>query len=653
MSGLKLRISSVKTLASIILLVLATYFFNRCEDEKAQSRSYPQVRTNPVSGITSNGATFNAEIYSPGAELMTDHGFVWGTGNDPDLGDNNVRLGPGSPAGAYSAEIASSLSKDVEYTVKAFIQTTEHVVYGLPVKFKSLGSGAPVILNFEPESAEWMDTLIIKGKSFSWIKNENIVRLGENQCSVLKATDTSLSIIVSKDIAEIESVLSVEISGNKFNYTETTFKLIAPVIVDYFPKNASWGDTLILTGENFESTHTHNDITATINGFHANIINRAKESLSLIVPYDLITLENPIILKFNKLIVPVSENLTLKPPVISGFYPKEGTWEDKITIKGKFHPQRERNIITIGGIEAYILSNNTDSIVVLVSGALREHSNPVINISEPFTIASPETFKLLPPLIESITPLSGISGSLVVISGKYFDYLETVKFGSLNAPIEYNTGNLIQCRVPLPMDNGTVSITVTVGKQSTVYKDQFTVVNPVITNISPLTGTFNDEVIISGVNLVNTDNPLGVTFTDNGGYSAHWNAEIISASSTQLIVKVPLNLDSIPKRIELFTSYNIITSYSLNDFILSPPEIFSVTPAVFTTGQSLTITGKNFHPLVSGNEVTWGDYQLTIVSSAPDQIVVSVPGSIPAGLNRLCVKTGGYKRYSSELLQHN
>ena len=85
MSFLNLRNSSINTLASIFLFVLPVFLFNRCEEEKAQARSYPQIKTNPVSGITSNGATFNAEIYSPGAELMTDHGFVWGQGNDPDL----------------------------------------------------------------------------------------------------------------------------------------------------------------------------------------------------------------------------------------------------------------------------------------------------------------------------------------------------------------------------------------------------------------------------------------------------------------------------------------------------------------------------------------------------------------------------------------
>ena len=149
----KVRNSSIKATALIILFVFSAGLFNRCEEEKAKERSYPRVKTNPVTNITDKGATFNAEIYSPGSELIINHGFVWGEGDDPTLNNNKIMLGTGNPEGTYSAEIVSSLSKDVEYTVKAFVQTTEHVVYGLPVTFKSLGSGGPVINGFEPDSA--------------------------------------------------------------------------------------------------------------------------------------------------------------------------------------------------------------------------------------------------------------------------------------------------------------------------------------------------------------------------------------------------------------------------------------------------------------------------------------------------------------------
>ena len=65
----------------IILFGLTILLLNNCEDEKAQSRSYPQVRTNPVSGITSAGATFSAEIYALGTEQIINHGFVWDENN--------------------------------------------------------------------------------------------------------------------------------------------------------------------------------------------------------------------------------------------------------------------------------------------------------------------------------------------------------------------------------------------------------------------------------------------------------------------------------------------------------------------------------------------------------------------------------------------
>jgi hypothetical protein len=57
----------IKALACICLVIFPALFFSRCEDEDARPRTYPRVNTMPVSDITENGATFNAEIYSLGS----------------------------------------------------------------------------------------------------------------------------------------------------------------------------------------------------------------------------------------------------------------------------------------------------------------------------------------------------------------------------------------------------------------------------------------------------------------------------------------------------------------------------------------------------------------------------------------------------------
>jgi hypothetical protein len=134
----------------------------------------------PVTNITDEGATFNADLYSLGTEKITEYGFVWGCNIDPTI-YNDKRILPGIPSEicVFSTEIKTTLTEGLEYTVKPYIITEEHVVYGKPVTFTSLGSLAPEITGFEPDSARWNDTLIIRGKNFSWVSSSNLVRLNQ------------------------------------------------------------------------------------------------------------------------------------------------------------------------------------------------------------------------------------------------------------------------------------------------------------------------------------------------------------------------------------------------------------------------------------------------------------------------------------------
>ncbi|MBK8883747.1 MAG: IPT/TIG domain-containing protein [Bacteroidales bacterium] len=645
MLSFKVRNNRIKDLSLVLVFVFSALFLIRCEEDKAKERSYPRVRTNPVSGITSEGATFSAEIFSMGSESIINHGFVWSKFTYPDLTDNKILLGPSATPGTYSAVINASLSKDVEYTVKAFVQTSEHVVYGLPVTFKSLGSGGPSVTGFEPDSARWMDTLTVKGINFSWIASENVVRLNQTQCVTLNATDSTLKIIVNKDLADLKSLVSVEISGNPAVDLLDTFRLIPPVLHDYFPKQVRWGDTLTILGEDMQIGTSVNTISATIAGFSSKFTRKVKDTLKIIVPLEIVTVESVINIKINNLNIPFSQDLTLLPPVISSISPKEGTWLTLLTIKGKFHPTRERNIIKIGGVIASIVSNNKDSIRVYIPESLSKHDNPVVNSSSPFEVVSPDPFTLLPPLINSVAPLSGTSGSLVVLRGKYFGrYPETkVRFGTHEAYIFEFTDTYISCEVPENLPNGPIKITVTAGAQSTVYKDDYIVTNPIVRNVYPLSGTFNDQITIDGDNL----SPAHVYFYEE--LYGETEATIISNTATRIIVMVPVGIDSIPRKIDVHVA-SAHTVYP-EPFVLSPPEITSVSAPLFAPGQDITIHGRNFSPVFSNNQAYWGTSPLTVLSATPTEIVARIPLSMPRGINNVKVKSGGYLRSGPGLFE--
>jgi hypothetical protein len=627
----------------ILLFFVCTLLLSYCEEETSKPRSYPRVNSFPVSDISEGGATFNAELNSLGSEPIIQHGFVWGLYAELDIKrSDRILLGTVNKIGPFSTKVFSTFIKGKEYTVKPFVQTAEHIVYGIVNNFVSLGSDAPTITGYEPHSARWMDTLTIRGKNFSYVGLENVVKLDEVNCWVASSTDTTIVVTVNTELSALKSLLSVSLAGNIAVNMVDTFRLIAPVIEDFYPKQGRWNDTLRIIGKNMVNITSSNAVYATIGGNTCKVIEKGNELVLIKVPEEINTLENSLSIKINNLSFPVSEKFTLLSPQINSISPKLGTWGIILTIKGLFHPNTARNLITIGGVKADIISNNKDSIRVTVPQSLIEADNLVVNKTDPFTMVALDTFKLQPPYIESVSPLSGVSSSTVFISGIYlYNAFSTysVKFGSAEAQIASINETSIVCYVPKILVNGPVPVTVTVNSQSTVYKDEFVIENPVITNIYPLSATFNDEVTIEGNNFIPES---GSTYVSFDGISA----SIKTLTNTSIVVTVPVSIDSIPRVVKVTAGVN--AAISSQYFTLSPQEIYSVTPATIVGGEDITISGKNFNPEVARNQVFLDLSYLTIKTATNSQIVATVPQALSRGNLKIKVITGGYTRLSAQ-----
>ena len=631
--------NNLKALAFLVISGLSVYFLNYCTEDKEHARSYPRLKTNPVSGITGNGATFNGEIYSLGTEPILDHGFVWGHTDIPTLGINKTVLGPCSTAGPYSYDIVSSLAKDVEYTVWSFVQTADHIVYGTSVKFTSLGSGAPSITGFEPHSAAWNDTLRISGKNFSGNASQNIVKLNNIACNVLLATDTSIYAVVNPKVSDPENIVSVELAGNLARYSTDTFRLIPPVIKDYSPKKVLWGDTLLIKGEHFRTFISVPANKVSLGSFKCKVTGTVTDSsISAIVPDELNTKLSDLSMNINGLVIKASQQIELLPAYFT-ISPTTATWGSTVTLTGRFNNLLQRTSILFNSTAAEILTVGRSTIKIKVPSTLSDSKSLVFYNVDPFSVKAADTFRLADPVIYSFTPVSGPSGTIVTIKGKYFDMLSTaVRFGTEPAYISGRNDSVLVVIVPNGID-GQVRISVESRSATVVSSDYFDVTNPRISSISTFSGTFGDMVTITGRGFVS---PLGPTYVSFGGI----DAEIRSISGTSMVIAVPNTLDSIPRTIQL-TSGNV-TVYSALKFVLTPPQIVSVTSGGFVPGQDLTITGNGFNPIAALNYVYWDIYALTVKSSSPTEIIASWPQVLPTGSHGIKVTTGGYSCLSAQ-----
>lgn len=351
-------------LRNILLLFSLSIVFVNCDEDEVTRRDYPRLNTLPVSEITSEGAKFKAEIIFRGGFEVINYGFVWGENENPTKENSDrVIYSENIQSNEFSEIIETTLKEGVSYYVRAFVETNDFTVYGQNVNFLSLGSKAPEILSLSPLSGTWGDTLKIAGKNFSFIKDANIVKLGELKAEVISSTDSILSVIVPTKKNSNVVPLSVSIVGNTSSF-EDEFTYLTPYVNEITPTRGTFGDTITISGQNFGRNKIWNQIL--IDNIIAEIVDASANKIKFLVPFELTKRLNSIdFISVGQQLV-VSQNITLDPPEILSVQPKIVTRPNQeMTIYGNnFNPKESNNVILINGYTSKILQASNDSIKV-------------------------------------------------------------------------------------------------------------------------------------------------------------------------------------------------------------------------------------------------------------------------------------------------
>jgi hypothetical protein len=616
-----------------------------CEEEKPVARIYPRITATSVINISDSGATFTADLYSLGTEVPKEYGFLWDVWGELDYNNSNkVILGKPEKIGVFTADISSCLIKERKYNVRPFVKTENRMVYGPTSTFKSLGSKAPLIHGFYPNSGGWGDTIKISGRNFSWITETNEVRLNNVKCKSVNSTDTTLFFVVDPNVIALKNAISVTLAENVNTFSKDSLKLIPPSIADYSPKNGYWGDTISIAGKYLGFLNILQTQTIKLGSQNCTVIGYPNDSLIKIkVPYEITSVSNNLVLTMNGFVLNGSVPFTLLPPYFS-FSPSEGTWGSKIVLTGRFNSFLSRNKFSFGNVDATVSSTSQTKVEVTVPGSLSVSECNIIYKVIPFEVTSTTSFKLKPPMISSFTPDTGPSGTSVTIRGKYFGVNSTnVKFGNTSGTITTINDSTIVLNVPQG-GFGPVKITITSAGQTIVSESYFDLKNPHIDSFTPITGTFNDEITIRGENFVPLTGNTSVKFGDIA-------AEIVSQSATNIVVKVPVTVDSIPRNIKVTSGANLTSSE--DKFTLLPHIIYSISPGTLLSGEDIIITGQNFNPLITGNQVMFDMCYLTVKAATRSEIIATVPQGIPRGDFNIKVITGKYSRVSSQVFSVN
>jgi uncharacterized repeat protein (TIGR03803 family)/YD repeat-containing protein len=621
-----------------------------------------QTLTAGAFNVLADPNAFSVADFTPKSAAIGDSFTVTGTGF----------INPTVTINGVSAPVTASTATSLTVTVPTGV-TSGPVVVKVNGQTQSVGTftvANPVptfaITDFTPKAALVGSSVTITGTGFS---NPSVAFNGI-PATVTSSTATSITATVPTGAST--GPLTVNVGGQ--SQTAGTFTAVtvtaAPTLTTYSLPTAQPGDTITLTGSNFDtSSPTANSVT--VGGIEAQVTAVTTDQITFVVPLMPVDI-NPIGPILNGGVVgntpgtPKTVTVQTAGGITSA--PKPLYLVPRIVFKqpysqsvtGTFSSYGDNGLLLLpqggsynfsvdgsnvngtGTMDVFIFGpDNTlvqtfvvpfQPFVSQVGGSFRGSTQftlpaggPYIvqtvfgyDLSRGFQATGTVNFGLRDLLsITSFSPRAGLVGDSVTITGKSFAN-PTVRFGNTPATVTSSTSTSITATVPA----GAVTSQLVVQVGSDVQAAGFFVVAPfTISSFAPQSGLVGDSVTITGRGFVNPT-------VEFGGISA----PVTASTSTSITATVPDGAVSGPLIVQ-----DRSNAYFAGNFTVNPWTITSFVPQTGTQGDSITISGTNF----SNPAVTFDGVQAQVLTSSPTSITVTVPKGLTVGTHELEVTNRG------------
>lgn len=308
------------------------------------------------------------------------------------------------------------------------------------------------------------------------------------------------------------------------------------------------------------------------------------------------------------------------PPSITNLNVTSGPPGTSVTITGtNFGSPQGSSTVKFNGVSASVGSWAAGSITATVPSATTGNVIVTVNGQASNGVA----FTIPAPTITSLFPLSGRYGTSITITGSNFGTTQaagssTVKFGTTAASPTSWSNTSIAVPVPSGATTGTVSVTVTVGVQST--SSNFVVIPPPnITGLSPTSGPINTMVTVSGSGFGSPQGTSTVKFNTTTAVPFSWG-------DSSIIVPVPANAT---------TGSVVVTagqaSNSVTFTVTGAPSITTINPPSGAAGTGVTITGSNFGTPQGLSVVKFNGVAAKVTSWGSGSIAANAPPGVSTG----------------------
>ena len=334
------------------------------------------------------------------------------------------------------------------------------------------------VTGFEPAFGPPTTRVVLRGTGFDRRRARVRVYLGDQRARVIRASETELTVEVPRRNPRSGRWL-VDVRGGSRTYSATSFDVrYMPVISSMDPAFGAPGTRVTLAGDHFGDDVRA--VTATIGETTLRVREVTDERLVLEIPAGAET--GAISLTVNGMgPVEMDSELRIVPHVsIDGFSPRSGGAGTQVTLLGRgFSTTAAFNSVTLGGQACEVVSSTEEALVVRIPEA---SSGPLMvsvenageaRTRQPFVVTNA-------PTITSVTPMSGVPGAELTITGTNFgDRAGLIRVRIGDRLMELRRSSPTELVVAVPAGATSAPIRVVVRLQGTVTTRQpFVVQSP-------------------------------------------------------------------------------------------------------------------------------------------------------------------------------
>lgn len=329
----------------------------------------------------------------------------------------------------------------------------------------------PQITSISPTSGVIGTQVTVNGTGFQATKgaNSSISFNGINATTVVSWSDTQVvAVVPTNAVTGAVKVAVNDISSN----LDQLFTLPNPLISSITPSSGPVGTAVQINGRGFGASQGTGSLQ--FNGWggnvNATVTSWTDTSVSATVPTT--ATSGNVLITVGGVTTASNVQFRVPAPQVNSVTPNAGVSGTQITITGSgFQSTKGSSSLTLNGFPVATTSWNDAQIIATVpSGAT---TGPIMAVVNGVSSNLDVLFTIPNPIVNSISPSSGPTGTQVTVNGSGFGATQgtsTQKFSGLAASITSWSDTQIVTTVPAAAITGTISVTVAgVNSPSNVF----------------------------------------------------------------------------------------------------------------------------------------------------------------------------------------